>query len=134
MSMFVDTSALYALIDSGDQNHGAARAFMMEADPRSTRFVTHLYVILESIALAQKRIGMEGVRDLVRMLDVVDVQPVEQGLHDRALAALLGAGRRSISLVDWTTFTLMRDLGLRTAFTFDSDFIDQGFDVVPVPA
>lgn len=130
MSMFVDTSALYALIDSGDQNHEAARAFMIEADPRS-RFVTHLYVILEAIALAQKRIGVEGVRDLVRMLEVVDAQSVEQGLHDRALAALLGAGRRSISLVDWTSFTLMRDLGLRTAFTFDRDFVDQGFDVVP---
>lgn len=132
MTVFVDGSALFALIDAADTAHGHARRFVESGDPID--LVTHQYVVVEAIALAQRRIGIEAVRAIVRLLDVVDVRPVDRDLHDRALTALLGAQRRHVSFVDWTSFTLMRDLGVRTAFTFDSDFVDQGFDVVPVTA
>jgi predicted nucleic acid-binding protein len=34
-------------------------------------------------------------------------------------------------LVDWTSFLVMRRLGIDRAFTFDPDFTAQGFRVVP---
>lgn len=52
-------------------------------------------------------------------------------LHQRALATLLGAGRREVSLVDWVSFLLMRELGIRHAFAFDRHFAEQGFVVLP---
>ena len=130
MSVLVDSSALYALLDADDRNHGSARRFLQTEGSR-TRFVTHQYVIVETIALVQRRIGIEAVRAIGRLLDIVDLRPVDRDLHDRALTALLGAQRQQISFVDWTSFTLMRDLGLRVAFTFDRDFVDQGFEVIP---
>ena len=52
---------------------------------------------------------------------------VDEALHDRAVAALLAADRREVSLVDWTSFELLRTHALDTAFAFDSHFWEQGF-------
>ncbi len=130
MSVLVDSSALYALLDADDQNHRSARRFL-QAEGSRTQFITHQYVLVEAIALVQRRIGIKGVRDLDRLVGMADVLPVDRDLHDRAFAALLGADRRSVSLVDWTSFILMRDLHIDTAFTFDRDFASHGFDVIP---
>ncbi len=43
------------------------------------------------------------------------------------MTALIAAGNRSLSLVDWTSFELMRDEGLNQAFAFDDVFNRQGF-------
>jgi predicted nucleic acid-binding protein len=56
---------------------------------------------------------------------------VDPDLHDRAISAMLAARRRDVSLVDWTSFELMRHHGIKSAFAFDSDFTDQGFSVLP---
>jgi hypothetical protein len=37
----------------------------------------------------------------------------------------------SYALVDLSSFHLLRTLGLRSAFTFDEAFREQGFDAVP---
>jgi uncharacterized protein len=47
------------------------------------------------------------------------------------VSAMLAAGQRDVSLVDWTSFELMRRLGVNTAFAFDDDFAEQGFDLLP---
>ncbi len=52
-------------------------------------------------------------------------------IHASAMSALLAARRRDVSLVDWTSFELMRRLGIRKAFTFDHHFAEQGFEVLP---
>jgi predicted nucleic acid-binding protein len=41
------------------------------------------------------------------------------------------AGQRDLSLVDFVSFELMRREGIRTAFTFDRHFAEQGFECVP---
>lgn len=43
---------------------------------------------------------------------------------------MLAAGRR-VSLVDWTSFLVMRRRGITTAFAFDADFAAEGFQVTP---
>ena len=51
----------------------------------------------------------------------------------RRVKALLAAGRRTVSLVDWVSFLVMRRHGVRRAFTFDQDFAVEGFEVLPTP-
>jgi predicted nucleic acid-binding protein len=48
-----------------------------------------------------------------------------------AMSALLAANRRTLSLVDCTSFEIMRESGLDTVFTFDAHFSEQGFKVIP---
>jgi predicted nucleic acid-binding protein len=75
---------------------------------------------------------MGAVRRLVDdLVPLLDVAWIDADLHAEAREALLAAGRRNVSLVDWTSFLVMRRHGVRRAFTFDADFAAEGFEVVP---
>lgn len=130
MSVFVDSSALYARLDDNDQNHSAAVTAFGEL-PRS-EFVTHSYVVIETVALAQHRLGLRAVRELdEELLPLLTIHWVDERLHGLGMAALLAAGRRQLSLVDHVSFIVMREQGIDTAFAFDADFDQQGFTTVP---
>lgn len=131
MTTFVDTSALYAVLDAGDPNHTeAARTFGALATTEP--LVTHNYVLVESISLVQRRLGTDAVGTLVHdLLAPVDVAWVDVELHERALSAMAAARRRHVSLVDWTSFEVMRQRAIVSAFVFDADFAEQGFTTVP---
>ncbi len=66
-----------------------------------------------------------------------DLRPGGTGcnrIYEQALAGLLAARRRDLSLVDSASFVLMRRLGIRRALTVDKHFAEQGFDIVPPAA
>lgn len=129
MRVFVDTSALYATLDSADAAHPAAQAIFRSL--RGSELVTHSYVVVETVALVQRRLGIPAVRDLVEgLLRPVSLVWVDEDLHMRALSALLAARRREVSLVDHTSFQLMRRQGITSAFAFDPDFEEEGFTTV----
>ena len=93
--------------------------------------MTHSSVVVESVALVQRRLGMAATRILldvfVRSMTVVWV---DAELHARATTALLAANRRDVSLVDWTSFEVMRERTMDVAFAFDEDFATQGFTLL----
>lgn len=128
--IFVDTSALFALLDADDPNHPAANdALRRHSD--IDRFVTHNYVIVESSALIQRRLGMRIVGAFTdRLLPLLDVSWVDRERHDRAVATWLASRRRGLSLVDVVSFDLMREQRVRTAFAFDDDFRLEGFELL----
>jgi len=109
MSVFVDTSALLAMLDRREQNHLAAKAAWEDLISRDEDLVCTNYVLVETFALAQSRLGMEAVRvfqdDVAPLLRVewVDAQS-----HASSVAALLTAARRQLSLVDCASFDAMR--------------------------
>ncbi len=129
--IFVDTAAFYALADAADPNHAAARATLEQLRIADAALVTHEYVLVEATALIQRRLGLTALRQFVDgLLPVIEVIWVDAHLHAEAREALLAAGRREVSLVDWTSFLLMRRLGIAQAFTFDADFAAEGFEVI----
>jgi uncharacterized protein len=130
--VFVDTSALYAVLDADDDNHSAAASAMErlldELEHSDVDVVTHGSVLVEAAALVQRRLGMPATRVLLAdLVPLMTVAWVDAELHGRATTALLAAGRRDVSLVDWTSFTLMRERAIQLAFAFDDDFAEQGF-------
>jgi predicted nucleic acid-binding protein len=130
LSLFVDTSALYALFDADDSNHQAASAFFEELPQRDP--LTHNYVVLETTALVARRLGGRAVRALhQKALPPLQMVWIDQPLHDAAVAGMLAAPRSPVSLVDRASFEVMRSLGVQEAFAFDRDFAAAGFDVVP---
>ncbi len=129
----MDSSALFALLDEDDQRHRDAMAWLAGPgqDP-DVILVSHNYVIIESAALAVRRLGIDAVRVLLNaFVPALSVLYVDEHLHLSAVSAYLGAGARRPSLVDRVSFEMMRSLGISAAFAFDRDFQAQGFTTVP---
>lgn len=125
---FVDTSAIYALLDRSDQNHPRAAAGWLALVNSSSPLFTTNYVLVESCALCQHRLGIEAVRALHdSILPLIHVHYVDVAAHALGMAALLAAARRKLSLVDCTSFSVMRQFGIRDAFAFDRHFEEEGF-------
>jgi uncharacterized protein len=130
LAVLIDTSAIYGILDRTDPHHGSARASIEHLRSTGTGLVTHSYVLAETCALVQRRLGVEPVIRLHQtLIPMFDITWVDRDLHDRALAAVRSIGRKAVSLVDCTSFVLMRDLGIGTALAFDGDFVTQGFDL-----
>ena len=131
MSVFVDTSALYALLDRDDAQHAAARA-VFPALLETEELVTHSYVLVETVALTQRRLGPDAVRALTQeLLPAMTTVWVDEAAHAAGLAALLAALPAEVSLVDHVSFHVMRTLGITRAFAFDGDFDVAGFSTLP---
>jgi predicted nucleic acid-binding protein len=128
VTVFIDTSAFFAILDADDQNHSAAGSIWKTLLKQSAELVCTNYILIECFALLQRRVGLEAARVFQSdVVGVLQVRWVDEALHAAGVAALLTAGRRQLSLVDCVSFELMRRLGLTTAFAFDQDFADQGF-------
>ncbi len=128
MTVFVDTSALLAVLDANDGHHAHARAAWTRLIEDTERLATSNYVLVETYALVRSRLGMPALRALVEdVVPVLDVLWLDGDFHARASASLLAAGRRRLSLVDCASFVLMRQHGIQRVFAFDRHFTEQGF-------
>jgi len=126
VTVFVDTSALYALLDRDDRFHDSAKTTF--AALGDEELVTHSYVLLEMIALTQRRLGADAVRRFAQeFVPALDVTWVGEDVHAAGLAALLAALPTDVSLVDFVSFQIMRERGIAQAFAFDDDFQAAGF-------
>ena len=132
MTVFVNTSALYALLDRADANHKRAVSAWTRLLNGDERFFTSNYVLVESFALTQSRLGIDAVRLLQEdILPVISIHFVAREIHRSGISAMLSAGRRNLSFVDCVSFEIRRTLGIKNAFTFDPHFKEQGFTVIP---
>lgn len=132
MTAFVDTSALLPLLDADDGDHPRVRDAFDQLLGERAALVTSNYVLVESTALLQHRIGLVPVRALHdRLVPLLAVVWVDQTLHELAYRALSAGDRRQVSLVDWTSFEVMRQRGIERAFAVDDDFVGQGFATTP---
>ncbi|HVA88447.1 MAG TPA: PIN domain-containing protein [Chloroflexota bacterium] len=130
--IFADTSALYALLAAQDPSHPAARDAWSSIQARRDTLITSSYVLLETVSLIQRRLGMQAARDFhAAFVPVLMVSWVDSQRHTRAMDALLVVGRRDLSLVDCVSFDVMRVMNVDKAFAFDDHFTQQGFTCIP---
>ena len=132
MTVFVDTSAMYAVLDRDDAHHVAASAAWKQLLNRASDLLTTNYVLLEVSVLLQNRLGLAALRtfqeDIAPLLRVAWIM---EELHVAAAGAVLSAGRKKLSLVDCTSLESMRRYGVRAVFCFDRHFREQGFETIP---
>jgi len=133
--IFVDTSAWLAISDVRDGNHTRAREVQRDlVTGKAGRLITTDYILDETLTLMRKRTGLDGARRFLAGLETsrsVQVIWVGQEQFQSAKAAFLDQGTRSWSFTDCTSFVTMRELGITTAFAFDADFEQAGFEVRP---
>ncbi len=132
MSVCVDTSAFLAVLDADDAHHAKALPIWQSLITCEEALVCSSYVLVESFALLQDRLGMAAVIVFQNdMLPIIKIEWMDEATHRAGVSALITAGRRHLSLVDCTSFATMRRLGIQSAFTFDQHFSAQGFECLP---
>lgn len=132
MSIFIDTSGLIAVLDMDEASHGAATTSWVDILKSEEALVTTNYVLVETCALVQNRLGIAAVRVFHNdIVPVLRIQWVDKTVHQAAMEIMLAVGRKKLSLVDCVSFETMRLLGVSTVFTLDKHFKAQGFRCFP---
>ena len=131
MTVFVDTSAFLALLNDTDKRHEQAKRIWRRLVEQEQELMTTNYVLLETISLVQRRLGMSIVRSFqANIVEFLDILWVNEQLHREAVTYFLTANRRQLSLVDCISFVAMCQVNLQTAYVFDGHFTEQGFTVL----
>jgi predicted nucleic acid-binding protein len=127
-SVFVDTSGFVALIDADDSFHEKAVTTWKSYGEGDITLFTSDYVRLESWALIQRRLGAEAALDFANLiLPTCSILTVGEEGFLSSINEWRLARRRRLSLVDVTSFNLMRRHEIREAFGFDGHFAEEGF-------
>ena len=130
--IFVDTSALYALVSIEYRGYEAALLIWEDMVERGNVLTTNNYVLVECFSLLQHRLGIEAVRQLeLKIVPLLQIDWISEKQHAGSVNLVFSANRRQLSLVDSSGFETMRSLKIEKAFTFDDHFREQGFDVIP---
>ena len=129
MVMFLDTSFLYALAVKDDDSHQSAVARFERALDEGTDLVLHNLVLVETVALLQRRRGVAAARDVAEKSSAFQTILIDEQLHKQVLDLFVKSSSRRVSLVDMFSFALMRREGIKYALAFDDDFIKEGFSL-----
>ncbi|MBI5512075.1 MAG: type II toxin-antitoxin system VapC family toxin [Deltaproteobacteria bacterium] len=126
--VFVDTSGAYALLDGTDAIHPAVKNAFLRAEHEHHSLLTTSYVLHESWALIQARLGWEALNawhdKLVPKLDVIWV---DERLHALGAARCRQARERRLSLTDCISLEVMHARGIETFIGADEHFERDGF-------
>jgi len=132
MEVFVDTSAIFALLDMESHDNQSAISTWENFLQEDAKLVTNNYVLVESFALLQSRLGLSAAIQLQsKIVPFLEVQWINEQQHAEVINQVLGANRRNLSLVDCSSFHTMHHRRIETAFTFDKHFHEQGFSAIP---
>jgi len=132
MSVFVDTSAFYSLLVKTEASHERVRAAFARLLAASTPLWTTSFVIVETMALLQHRIGLAAARDFdEQLLPATRVRWVDEALYQSGVERLWKTDRRQVSLVDCVSLEFMRTERIGTALALDAHFREAGIELLP---
>ena len=126
--IFFDTSAALALADADDDHHHEAVRAMTRLMAEGHALLTHNYILVESTAVLQSRLGMKSALAFLADSRNFTVHWVTPRDHAEAAELLNRRDRRKLSLVDCMSFVVMKKYGATLALAYDSDFQAEGFD------
>ncbi len=125
--VFVDTSGFYALLDGTDLFHSQARACFTRAKSEGWKLLTTNYVVHESWALIQRRLGWEALEAfLLDVLPLCEIAWVDENLHTMSANSCRQVQERRFSLTDAVSLEYMRRQGLTNAIAQDEHFTRSG--------
>jgi predicted nucleic acid-binding protein len=131
---FIDTSGYFAVANRRDARHtdGAAtfRRLIVEGRPL---FTTN-FILAETHALLLTRVNREIAARVLFEIDdsrITTVVRVSSGDEARAREIIRQYQDKSFSLTDATSFAVMERLGIAQVFSFDANFAQYGFTLLP---
>lgn len=130
-SLFVDTGAWYALVDSRDPAHDKAKLYFSE---NRMSMITTNFVFDETITLIRKKLGWQTAYDFGEMLrssERLKIIPVLIEDEQKAWSIFFKYRDQDFSYTDCSSFAVMLRLKIGSVFTFDHHFKVMKFNVVP---
>lgn len=127
-AVFVDTSGFYALLDGTDPFGLEAAACFTRAEREGWRLFTTSYVVQETWAVIQARLGWEAVDAwLDKVLPRCEIVWVDASLHSLGEARCRQARERRLSLTDCVSIETMRRRGCSEFIGSDEHLEREGF-------
>jgi len=134
-SIFVDSSAFYALADRHDASHRIANERWQALVKTKRPLVTSLAVAAETATLIRRSIGFDASQAWLDQLDRARVVGAMELIFpaDREYALARDVYRQlaqpKLSFVDALSFAIMTLRSIRACFGFDEDFLVAGFEL-----
>jgi predicted nucleic acid-binding protein len=126
-AVFVDTSGFYAALDGSDPFCPTAVELFRRAELDQWQLMTTNYVVHETWALVQHRLGCDAVEDFLDvLLPSCRVEFVDQSLYALGAQRCRLARQRKLSLTDCISLELMLRLGVTEAIARDVHFDREG--------
>ncbi len=120
MTLFVDTSAFYAVADTSDRSHERAKRVLGAGEP----LVTSDHVLAESWLLIRHRLGRPAALAFWEAIRSGSSSVEHVGPADLEVAWTIATEfeDQDFSLVDMTSFAVMQRIGVLRAASLDDDF------------
>ncbi|HJZ06256.1 hypothetical protein A2634_02295 [Candidatus Amesbacteria bacterium RIFCSPHIGHO2_01_FULL_48_32] len=128
--IFVDSSAWIALSKPDDINFHKATNWLKSI--REDELVTSNMVVIETLGWIRYKQGKKLALDVAKRLFEVKAERVTLADEFGARNLFKKLDGRGVSMIDCTSMAVMKRRGWRKIFTFDGDFGQAGFEVVPV--
>jgi uncharacterized protein len=129
--IFLDTGAIYAIVDRDDAHHRAISAIYRDVE---RRFLTHELVLVEAFSLITKRVHKEAAIRMIgsaRRSPRIECAPITPTLLEAGWQRCARFADKEWDWVDCCSFEVMEERGLREALAVDRHFTQAGFSVLP---
>jgi predicted nucleic acid-binding protein len=135
--VFLDASVWVAVTNRKDQNHNESVQIYRRLLGSSTRLITTTWTAYEALTIVKSRLGFslaERLWDRIKSRAVVDLVRIDQRIEKSALELFWRYEDKTWGVVDCSSFVVMKSVGCRQAFAYDSHFIEAsrqfGFAIV----
>jgi predicted nucleic acid-binding protein len=134
--LFVDTSGWAYYLDRQDPLHPAVVELVRRVVIQRRHLVTTNYIIAELVALLSSRYHLPRPQvitaiNAIKTDAAVEMVHIEQALDNEAWTLLEARLDKEWSLVDASSFVVMRRFGMTQALTTDHHFTQAGFVRIP---
>jgi predicted nucleic acid-binding protein len=125
-AIFIDASAIVALVDRDDASHGAAVDAYRNLVRAGYRLFTTNYVVAETFDLLRTGVGPLVARQFLRDSRLAVYHADEQDERRARRLVLDAPAGGNLTLVDAVSLVVMERLGVADAFAVDPSFLADG--------
>lgn len=134
--LFVDTSAWAVYFNSHDPMYSLVDAYVQRAVASQLHLITTNYVITELVVLLSSRYHLPRKQvikaiNAIKNESFIEVIHIGQDVHNETWKLLEARLDKEWSLVDASSFVVMKQRGITHALTSDHHFIQAGFIRIP---
>lgn len=132
--IFIDTGAFFASKVKNDVNHSSAVKIERKIkEGKHGKMVTTNYILDEFYTLLRGRVSHEEtiqIGETIRNSSNIRIIWVLEALEEKSWELFKEHQDKTYSFTDCTSFVVMQTLEIKVVFTYDSHFVQAGFQVI----